>query len=129
MFCNGVKEAGTVVDLQWLDPAAPASPEWPILGAEAGLGLLLGFALGFTVKKALRLTLLIAGFLLLAGILFSQLGVISINWPAVDRLYATYVGGAGGLGALLEGWGAALAERIPVAGGVSVGFFLGLWRG
>lgn len=107
----------------------PAPPEWPIFAAEAGLGLLLGFAMGLTVKKALRLALVVSGTLLLAGILFSQMGLITIHWSVLERLYTAYVAEAGGLGRLLQAWSASLSQQVPVAGGVSLGFFLGLWRG
>src|SRR5690606_29942379 len=39
--------------------------DWPLLGGQIGLGVLLGFAVGYTAKKALKIGLILLGILVL----------------------------------------------------------------
>src|SRR5690606_299943 len=107
----------------------PGDADWTILGGQLALGTLLGLAVGFTVKKALKVALVLVGVLLLGGLALQHFGFISINWAVIEELYVRTVEHTGGLWALLRGWAESLGALIPVAGSFIVGFLIGLELG
>ena len=107
----------------------PGNADWTILGGQLALGTLLGLAVGFTVKKALKVALVLVGVLLLGGLALQHFGFISINWAVIEELYVRTVEHTGGLWALLRGWAESLGALIPVAGSFIVGFLIGLKLG
>lgn len=102
---------------------------WSVLGGQMGLGALLGFAVGFTAKKALKVALLLVGVAVVAGVLLENYGIISINWAAIEGMYARAVEQTGGLPVMLEDWSQRFGSLIPVAGSFTVGFLLGMRQG
>ena len=103
--------------------------DWPVVGKQVGLGLLLGFALGYTAKKALKVALVATGLLLLVLVGLNEVGFISIHWTKIEAAYNETLNPPGGFGQLLQGWVDSLAAVIPGAGGFTLGFFLGLKKG
>jgi len=103
--------------------------DWPLVGKQVGLGMLLGFAVGYVAKKAVKVALIVAGvlFLILAGL--QHYDLISINWTRVEAVYSQAVNPPGGLDNALRNWVDSLAAVIPGAGGFAVGFFWGLRKG
>ncbi|HLT58173.1 MAG: hypothetical protein LOD91_07455 [Limnochordales bacterium] len=107
----------------------PAEINWPVLGGQLALGTLLGVAVGFTVKKALKVGLVLAGVLVLTALALQHFNFITIHWSNLESLYTRAMEETGGLLAILKGWAAHLESLIPVAGSFVVGFFLGLRAG
>lgn len=103
--------------------------DWPLLGTQVGFGVAIGFAVGYTSKKALKLAFIAAGLLLLALLGLQNMGFISIEWSRVQSFYSATINPPGGLGAVLRGWADSLAAMIPGAAGFTVGFFWGLAKG
>lgn len=110
--------------------SAVAEPvNWSVLGGQMGLGALLGFAVGFTAKKALKVALILLGVGIVVGVLLENYGIISINWSEIEGVYARAVEQAGGLSVILEDWSQRLGSLIPVAGSFTVGFLIGMRQG
>lgn len=112
-----------------MDLASGGQVDWALLGGQASLGLLLGYAIGYTTKKALKVGLVLLALLLVAGIALEELGFLVINWGAIEETYRGSVEQVGGLDALLKNWSDGLAAYIPVGAGFGVGFLLGLRKG
>ena len=106
-----------------------ASIDWPILGSQVGLGAILGFAVGYTAKKFLKVALVVVGILVVLGALLEQYGYITVHWTRVEELYARHIEAAGGFRGLAESWARTLGALIPVTGSFLVGFLLGMRRG
>jgi len=107
----------------------PAEINWPVLGGQLALGTLLGLAIGFTIKKAIKAALIIAGVLVLAALALQHFDFITIHWANLESVYTRAVEESGGLVASLKAWANHLDSLIPVAGSFVVGFFLGLRAG
>ncbi|MBO8141816.1 MAG: hypothetical protein H0Z37_06535 [Firmicutes bacterium] len=106
-----------------------AEIDWPVLGEQLALGTLLGVALGFTLKKALKAALLLGGVAVLTALALQHFGLITIHWDTFEDLYVRTVEESGGILAILTEWAHSLDALIPVAGSFVVGFFLGLRMG
>lgn len=94
-----------------------------------GLGALLGFAVGYTAKKALKIALILTGILVVLGVSLQNYGIITIHWPEIEGVYTRAVEQSGGLKAYLSQWAGRFETLIPVAGSFSIGFLFGLRRG
>lgn len=103
--------------------------DWPLVGTQAGFGAVLGFAVGYTAKKALKIAFIVGGILLLVLLALQNFGLISIEWARIQALYSETLNPPQGLGAALRGWVDSLAAMIPGATGFTVGFFWGLKKG
>ncbi len=104
-------------------------PDWSILGGQIALGTLLGLAVGFTVKKAVKVALVVVGIALLTGLALQHFNIITINWFAIEELYIRTVEQSGGFLAIATDWARSLGSLIPVAGSFLVGFTIGLRLG
>lgn len=102
------------------------SLNWPLAGAELGLGGLVGFAIGYFFKKSLKVAFLAAGCISLVLVLLSQLDLVSIQWGAIERTYSSAVEGAGGSRQILESIIQWLTDRVPLGGGLTIGFLVGM---
>lgn len=101
------------------------SIDWPVLAGQIGLGVILGFAIGFTMKKALKVGLIILGLGTLILLALQQVGFVSIDWVRIESAYQSSLQQAGGLQSVLQGWLSSLEALLPVAGSFTAGFFLG----
>mgnify|MGYP001229412735 CR=1 FL=1 len=107
----------------------PADINWPVLGGQLALGTLLGLAIGFTLKKALKVALVLAGVLVLTALALQHFDFITIHWANLENVYTRVMEQSGGLMAVLRQWAEQLDALIPVAGSFVVGFFVGLRLG
>jgi len=112
-----------------MNVASAGQVDWTLLGGQASLGLLLGYAVGYTTKKALKVGLVLLTLLLLAAIALEEMGFLVINWNVIEKAYRGSVEQVGGLGSLLTTWSDRLSAYIPVGAGFGVGFLLGLRKG
>ena len=99
---------------------------WPILGQQIGLGALLGLAVGYTAKKALKIGLIIMGILALTLLLLETYEFITINWENIENFYETLVDNPSGILGHLTEWAKSLASSLPLAGSFIAGFLIGL---
>lgn len=104
-------------------------PDWATLGGQLALGTLLGIAIGFTLKKAFKIGLVIVGVLLLGGLALQHFDIITINWTVLESLYVESVEQSGGFLHMARQWAESLGALIPVAGSFVVGFVIGLRLG
>jgi len=102
--------------------------DWPLFGKQVGLGLVLGFAIGYAAKKALQIALVALGLLVLTLVVLQSYGFISIHWNQIESVYNQSLP-PDGLDSVLRGWIDSLAAIIPGAGGFTIGFFWGLKKG
>ena len=103
--------------------------DWPVFGKQVGLGFVLGFAIGYVAKKALKIALVAVGILVLALVVLQNYGFISIHWQEIESVYNETLNPPGGLDSVVRGWVDSLAAVLPGAGGFTIGFFLGLKKG
>lgn len=100
--------------------------DWSIFGQQVGLGVLLGLAVGYVVKKAFKAILIIAGVLVIVLITLQNFDLIQINWTTIEALYDSAVQHQGGFFGIARDWAEELKGHIPVAGSFMVGFLVGL---
>ncbi len=101
--------------------------DWPALGGQVGLGAILGYAVGYTAKKALKLAMLAVGALVLVTLLLEQQGLVTVHWSKLEALYASKMPQSG-LDGALRSWVESIARYVPLTGSFAVGFFLGFQR-
>jgi uncharacterized membrane protein (Fun14 family) len=102
--------------------------DWTALGKELGLGGVLGFAVGFAAKKAIKLVLVVAALLLLLAVALETQGIISIHWTALEASYTKALRPeevATSLRRLAQNVG----RMIPLSGGFVLGCVIGFRRG
>ena len=102
--------------------------DWAPLGKELGLGGVLGFAVGFAAKKAMKLMLLVAALLLLLGVALETRGIISIHWTSLEAAY-TNAFRPQAITSSLHRLVQTVGRMIPLSGGFAVGCALGFRRG
>ena len=86
-----------------------------------GIGMFAGFVLGYTIKKFLKIVLIIIGGLLGVLLWAQQQGMVTVNWTRVEQWLnqtATTIIGVTG----------SLANTVPLAG-FAFGLGLGLAKG
>lgn len=92
---------------------------------QLGAGGILGFVVGYAVKKVLKILALIAGFFALVLIYLGYIGIIDVNY---DKLIEMVEGLTGNVGAASE-WLSPVIASLPFAGSFVVGTALGLKKG
>lgn len=105
------------------------SIDWPLIGTQVGLGVLLGFAAGYTFKKAVKLAFLVGGILLFVLFALQNSGIISIEWNRIHALYNETFNPPEGFSAAFRSWVDTLAAMIPGVTGFTFGFFWGMAKG
>lgn len=100
--------------------------DWPIIGMELGLGGILGFSIGYFFKKSLKIILFALGLVTFILLLLSQFNYINIQWEHIEAAYSSAMAGTGGSKEILNNISLWLKDRIPLGGGLLVGFFAGL---
>ena len=99
------------------------------MGQQAGLGLVLGLAVGYSLKKALRAALLLLGALVTVLVGMGRMGFVSVHWDAVERTYSRALAETGGPAGAVERIIAWFSSSIAVSGSFAVGFWLGFRMG
>lgn len=107
----------------------PFDVDWSAIGGQIALGTLIGIAVGFTIKKTLKLGLVLVGLLVLVALALQQYDVIVINWTTLEQLYNDSIQQSGGLFVMLRQWAESIGSLIPVAGSFVVGFLIGMRLG
>lgn len=92
---------------------------------QLGAGGILGFVVGYAVKKVLKILALIVGFFALVLIYLGYIGIIDVNY---DKLIEMVEGLIGNVGAASE-WLSLIIASLPFAGSFVVGIVLGLKKG
>lgn len=102
---------------------------WSLLGGQAGLGLVLGLAVGYSLKKALKVALLLVGAMTALFVGMAKMGFITIHWEAVEAAYTGAMARAGGPRGALERVIAWFSSSVAAAGSFTLGFWLGFRKG
>jgi len=92
---------------------------------QLGVGAICGFIIGFAIKKAIKLLILLAGFFLLILIYLGYSGIITINF---DKLFEA-VKNMLNLGQQASGWIAPIISTLPLTGSFILGLILGFKAG
>lgn len=103
--------------------------DWTVLGGQMGLGVIVGYAVGFTMKKALKVALVVLGILVVLGVSLQSQGFITVHWGEIEGAYLRAMENTGGLRPFMEDWADRMGSLIPLTGSFALGFFLGLRRG
>lgn len=108
-------EAEAEAESEGLTPMSPAA-------FRLGAGYLGGFFLGWSLRKFIKMTLLVAGGLVVMLATFQGLGWFEVNWPAVEehlQLSLAWIQGqAGSFKTFVTGY-------LPSAGAGTAGLFIG----
>ena len=88
---------------------------------QLGVGAVCGFIIGFAIKKAIKLLIILAGFFMLVLIYLGYSGIITINF---DKLL-TAVGNLLNLGKQASSWLIPLISTLPLTGSFILGLLLG----
>ncbi len=96
---------------------------------KGGVGLVVGFVLGFLLRQAMIVGLIFLGLLILIFQGAAHYGVITINWHVIQGITDPEVAGARLAGFWKQFYQTA-TYNLPYAGGFVPGLFLGLrrWR-
>lgn len=93
---------------------------------QLGGGGLIGFAVGYAVKKLFKLLLVVAGLGLLSLLYLSYKGYVAVDWKKIGLTVKGLTEKLIGKG---SGWIETLAGNLPFAGAFLVGLALGLKTG
>lgn len=98
---------------------------WERWGGQLALGTLLGLALGFTIKKAIKFLLIACGLIVILLLVLNELDFIVIDWEIIENSFNTFMEEQGGVHGLFQRFLTWAGESIPVVGSVTVGFVIG----
>jgi uncharacterized membrane protein (Fun14 family) len=113
-------------------PAPPPEPtarekaeELAPVITEAGLFAFLGFAIGYTARKAVKIGMVLVALFFVALQGLSYAGVVSIDWSkGLEMLNQLVMNTSGG-----QSFGEVLKHHVPSAGALAGGYLLGFRRG
>ncbi|MCD6241477.1 hypothetical protein J7K27_08225 [Candidatus Bathyarchaeota archaeon] len=88
---------------------------------QLGVGAICGFIIGFAIKKALKLLILLAGIFLSILVYLGYSGIITINF---DKLFDA-VKNLFDLGQQISGWLILIISTLPLTGSFIAGLILG----
>ncbi len=123
--------------------AASATNFSPLL-TSVGFGGLVGFLIGFVIKKLFKILAIIAGVFFAVLIYLEQQGMVNINWDKINVAYhgalstvtntitnsTTATGGIGGSHTTAASLLHAITNLgIPLTGSMATGFTIGLLKG
>lgn len=92
------------------------------LVVQLGAGGLVGFVVGYAVKKLLKVFLVILGLGIVALMALSYLGVITVNWNKFLEIVSSIIPKVTEVTGPLQ----QIANALPFAGAFVAGFILGL---
>lgn len=92
---------------------------------QLGAGGILGFIVGYAVKKVLKILAVIAGLFALVLIYLGYADIISVNYGKLTEAIEGLMGGLGGASQLVS----PIIASLPFAGSFLVGAALGLKKG
>ena len=131
-----------------IDNIVTAATNFSPLLTTVGFGGLVGFLIGFVIKKLFKILAIVAGIFFAVLMYLEQQGMVNINW---DRLNVTYhgvlsmvtntmtnnstaSGGVGGSHAAATSFLPAITTMmtnlgIPLTGSTALGFAIGIMKG
>ena len=92
---------------------------------QLGVGAICGFMIGFAIKKAMKLLMIIAGFFLLILVYLGYSGVITINFEKLLQA----VGNLLSWGQQAADWLTIIISTLPLTGSFILGLILGFKAG
>ncbi len=110
------------------------SVDLAFIGTSVGFGGVAGFLIGYAVKKAIKIMMIIIGLFFAALAYLNYQGIVTINW---DKLGSTATGATTGLGNA-TGQVAGISDQvgptlinfgIPLAGSFAAAFVFGFMKG
>lgn len=102
---------------------------WSLLGQQAGLGFILGAAVGYSMKKALKFALILLGVVTALLVGLARIGFITVHWEAIEAAYTGAMSEAGGAKGALDKVIAWFSSSIAAAGSFTLGFWIGFRKG
>jgi uncharacterized membrane protein (Fun14 family) len=132
------------IDGTLLTAAAASATNFSPLLTSVGFGGLVGFLIGFIIKKLFKILAIIAGVFFAVLIYLEQQGMVNINW---DKIYVAYhgvlstvtntitngttaTGGIGGSHTTASSFLPAITNLgIPLTGSMATGFAIGIMKG
>ena len=123
--------AGTAAKLpSGLPPHVDWLHQYLPYAVKGGIGLVIGFVLGFLLRQAMIVGLIFLGLLFIIFQAAAHYGVITINWHVIQGIADPEVAGAHMAGFWKQFYQTA-TFNLPYAGGFVPGLLLGLrrWRG
>ncbi len=84
-----------------------------------GMGGVIGFLVGFTIKRAFKMFLVFLGIYLLSLVWISDLGILTVKWNRMDAFVSSLITSTSGF---LKG----VASLLPFTGSFLVGLLIGL---
>jgi uncharacterized membrane protein (Fun14 family) len=88
-----------------------------------GFSFIVGMAVGYALKVAFKIALVIGGLLLVSLFALQYKGIIEVNWTGMESNYDSLVGW---LTAYAGGLKAFMADNLPSAASFTTGLLLGL---
>ena len=110
------------------------SVDLAFIGTSIGFGGIAGFLIGYAIKKAIKIMMIIIGLFFAALAYLNYQGIVTINW---DKLGSTATGTTTGLGNA-TGQIAGISDQvaptlinfgIPLAGSFAAAFAFGFMKG
>jgi len=92
---------------------------------QLGAGGILGFIVGYAVKKVLKILAVIAGISALALIYLGNSGIFNVNYQGLSEAVGGFTGNLGGA----SQWISTIIINLPFAGSFALGAALGLKKG
>lgn len=95
------------------------------LVAQIGVGGILGFLVGYALKKVAKLLMVLAGIFVMILSYLGLRGVITVNFEALQSLIASGIASGSQLAQVVV----SVIAALPFAGSFLAGFLLGLRKG
>ena len=86
---------------------------------ELGFGGVIGFLLGFTLKRVIKLFLFIIGLYIISLLWLADNGIVTVNWGALEEFIRSF-------GGTFKDMSQTLIKTASFGGGFAVGFAMGL---
>lgn len=102
--------------------------DWGGLAGKVGLGAVLGLAVGYATKKAIKVALLVVAVLLAANIVFAKAGFLTIHWNVLDEWWSSTVSSRGTT-EIASDWVGWFTSSIALSGSFIAGFVIGFRSG
>lgn len=108
-----------------LPPSPPVASDLLSPGALLGLGFsfVAGLAIGYALKVAFKVALLVGGLLLILLFALQYSDLVEVNWAGIAAGYDGLVGSFSAYGGALRGF---MAKNLPNAASFTAGLLLGL---
>ncbi len=106
------------------EPREPNQDILPYL-TEGGIAMLIGIALGMATRTAAKILVLLFAVFFLGVQFLAAKGIVDIDWSAFTtwlRQFVLNISGDKGLGAIVQ-------HKLPSAGSLVIGYYLGLKKG